>query len=115
MTGRNALGRERTVHLSARIPGTTYDGLEAVRAREGLRHLTDAANFVLEKGLDALANERTGIHRTESLVAQTHHMVAGIVGLLNMLHAPDQGTVDEVREQVLDKAELKFRRRGNGR
>jgi hypothetical protein len=102
----------RLRHLSVRVPGTTYEAVELVQRREGMRHLTDAANYVLEKGLDALANERRGLHRTEARVEQVHHMVAGIVGLLNMVHKPDQETLDAVREKVLATVELRFRRSG---
>lgn len=95
-------GERRTRHVSARLPEELAAQVEIVRARQDLRHYSDALAFVLDRGLDALAEQRRRPYRLEATLARIDELVVTLVAILNVVHDLDPAAVERTRERVLD-------------
>lgn len=95
-------GERRTRHVSARVPEELAAQVELIQARHDLRHYSDALAFVLDRGLDALAEQRRRPHRLEATLARIDELVVTVVAILNVVHDLDPAAVERTRERVLD-------------
>jgi hypothetical protein len=93
----------RTRHVSARLPEVLADQVELVRVRQRLRHYSDGLAYVLDRGLDAIANERRKPERLETMVARIDDLAVTIVAILNLAHELDAAAVEETRRLVLEQ------------
>ena len=93
----------RTRHASARLPEALAEQVELVRVRQRLRHFSDGLAYVLDRGLDAIADERRKPERLETMVARIDDLVVTIVAVLNLVHELDAGAVEATRTLVLEQ------------
>lgn len=98
-----APGVTKTRHVSARLPEVLAEQVELVRVRQRLRHFSDGLAYVLDRGLDAIANERRKPERLEATVARIDDLAVTIVAILNLAHELDAQAVEETRALVLDQ------------
>lgn len=92
----------RTRPVSARLPEVLAVHVERVQARLGLRHFSDALIYVLDRGLDAIAQEHAKPDRLEAMMARVDHFAVTTVAILNVVHDLDPEAVAETRETVLE-------------
>lgn len=109
MAGTDTPDLTKTRHVSARLPEVLAEQVELVRVRQRLRHLSDGLAYVLDRGLDAIANERRKPERLEAMVARIDDLAVTIVAILNLAHELDAGAVEATRVLVLEQ--LAARRR----
>ncbi|HET8727756.1 MAG TPA: hypothetical protein VFO41_09620 [Alphaproteobacteria bacterium] len=94
---------DRTRHISVRVPELLAHQVDLIRARQRLRHYSDAVIYVLDRGLDAIANERRKPERMEAMVARTDDLTITIVAILNLVHDLDPAAVAQTRALVLEQ------------
>jgi hypothetical protein len=92
----------RIRHVSARLPEALAAQVDLVRARLELRHYSDALAHVLDRGLDAIAEERRRPRRLEAVLARIDELVVTLVAIQNVVHVLDPATVERTRERVLE-------------
>lgn len=97
----------RTRHVSARLPEVLAEQVELVRVRQRLRHFSDGLAYVIDRGLDAIANERRKPERLEATVARIDDLAVTIVAILNLTHELDAGAVEETRALVLEQLQAR--------
>lgn len=93
----------RTRHVSARLPEVLAEQVELVRVRQRLRHFSDGLAYVLDRGLDAIANECRKPERLETMVARIDDLAVTIVAILNLVHELDPAAVEATRALVLEQ------------
>ena len=93
----------RTRHVSARLPEVLAEQVELVRVRQRLRHFSDGLAYVLDRGLEAIANERRKPERLETMVARIDDLAVTIVAILNLVHELDPAAVGATRALVLEQ------------
>ncbi|MCW2249284.1 hypothetical protein M2352_004944 [Azospirillum fermentarium] len=96
-------GDPATRPISARIPALLADQLALVQTRQGLRTLSDALIHVLDKGLDAIANERAKTERLEATVARIDDLLITVVAVLNLVHDLDPAVVAETKAAIHER------------
>ena len=89
--------------VSARVPTLLADQLALVQTRQGLRTLSDAVIHVLDKGLDAIANERAKTERLEATVARIDDLLITVVAVLNLVHDLDPAVVAETKAAIHER------------
>ena len=89
--------------VSARVPALLADQIALVQARQGLRTLSDAVIHVLDKGLDAIANERAKTERLEATVARIDDLLITVVAVLNLVHDLDPADVAATKAAILEQ------------
>ncbi|AWK85993.1 hypothetical protein [Azospirillum thermophilum] len=89
--------------ISARVPVPLADQIALVQTRQGLRTLSDAVIHVLDKGLDAIANERAKTERLEATIARIDDLMITVVAVLNLVHDLDPADVAATKAAVQEQ------------
>ena len=109
MTGRPDPAGTRKV--TVRLPTVLGEQVELVRVRQRLASFSDGLFHVVERGLEAIANERARPERLEAMLARVDDLVVTLVAIQNLVHELDPAEVADTKAAILEQLRA---RRGGG-
>lgn len=108
MTGRPDTSGTRRV--TVRLPNALGEQVELVRIRQRLATFSDGLFHVVERGLEAIANERAKPERLEAMLARMDDLVVTLVAIQNIVHELDPAEVADTKRAIVEQ--LRERRAG---